>query len=145
MESQNKEISKFCLERGFLVENDFLNLFDGENDINLLKLIINKIVNYTNQKVLTKNLFKQNKEEMNNFFLSLPKQNQEKINKLKTKLFFDLKIPKQIKKNQKEINNFEEDIKIFSNTSKNYEKIEVKNFTNYFRERFNQMKLILKE
>ena len=60
MESQNKEILKFCLEKGFLVDNDLLELFSETSDIESVKLIIERVKTYTNQSILTKNFFEQN-------------------------------------------------------------------------------------
>ena len=39
----NKEILKFCAEKGFLVDGDLLELFNETSDIESIKLIIEKV------------------------------------------------------------------------------------------------------
>jgi len=68
-----KEILKFCMEKGFLVDNELLELFNETSDIDSIKLIIEKVKNTTNQNVLTRNLFEQNKSNIIDFFSELPK------------------------------------------------------------------------
>ena len=75
----NKEILKFCLEKGFLVENDLLELFSDSSDIESVKLIIEKVKSYTNQNILTKDFFKKNKDKIEGVFFKLPKENAKKI------------------------------------------------------------------
>ena len=57
---ENKEILNFCVEKGFLVDNDILELFSETPDIESVKLIIELIKTYTHQNVLTRNLFERN-------------------------------------------------------------------------------------
>jgi len=63
-----KQILKFCLEQGLLVDKDVLNLFSESKDFESLKLIIEKIKNQTHQKIINKELFNQNKEKVIQFF-----------------------------------------------------------------------------
>ena len=52
-----KQLLKFCLEKGLLVDKEVLNLFNETKDIESVKLIIEKIRNHTKQNVITKNIF----------------------------------------------------------------------------------------
>lgn len=63
-----KTILKFCIENGLLVDKDVLALFSEESDSDSVKFIIGKIKNYTNQKIITKDVFYKNKEQVNRFF-----------------------------------------------------------------------------
>jgi DNA polymerase II small subunit len=146
-----QEILKFCLERGFLLDNEVLNLLSETNDIESVKLIIERIKDYTNQRIITKNLFDQNKEKVIQIFSTLPKENQQQLEKLKIKLGISIEISKEFftEKNQESAKdenketNFN-DVKILSTFPNNHtKKLEVEDFTRYFRNRVNEMKKIL--
>ena len=152
----NKEILKFCVEKGFLVDNDLLELFNETSDIESIKLIIEKVKTYTRQNILTRNLFEKNKEQVNKFFLDLPEEKKMGLERLRIKLGLSIEISKESdseiflktesdeNQNLKKIkSNFENNINVLSYTPKNYEKLEVKNFVNYFRKRFVQISEIL--
>ena len=148
MENQNKEILKFCLEKGFLVDNDLLELFGETSDVESVKLIIERVKTYTRQNLLTKNLFEQNKKEVNKFFLDLPLENQKKLEKLKINLGLSIEISKEEEDADKiyEIAEFKNNVNVLSSTSEIYnKKLEVREFTDHFRERFRQMRDILQE
>ena len=87
-----KQLLKFCLEKGLLVDKDVLNLFNETKDIESVKLIIEKIRNHTKQNVITKNIFYQNKEKMNEFFYELPQKNQKELESVKIKLGLSIEI-----------------------------------------------------
>ena len=76
-----QEILKFCLERGFLLDKEVLNLFDETNDVEAVKLIVERIKDSTNQRIITKNLFNQNKEKVVQILSMLPKENQQHLEK----------------------------------------------------------------
>ncbi|MBI2056953.1 metallophosphoesterase [Candidatus Pacearchaeota archaeon] len=162
----NKEIIKFCAEKGFLVDSDLLELFNETSDVESIKLIIERVKTYTHQNVLTKNLFEKNKEQVSKFFLDLPEENKKNLEKLRIKLGLSIEISKENyienskenilgipagieinngKNSDTEKNNFEKNINILSYTPKNHDKIEVKNFVNYFRKRFDDLREILQE
>ena len=92
----NKEILQFCLEKGILVDRDILGLFDEVNDSEIAKLVIEKIGEYTNKKIITKNVFYDNQKEFRRIFSALSKEKQKKIEKLKIKLGFNIEISKEI-------------------------------------------------
>ena len=153
----NKEILNFCVEKGFLVDSDLLDIFSDTQDIDSVKLIIEKVKTYTHQNVLTKTLFERNKEQVNKFFLDLPEENKKNLERLRIKLGLSIEISKEesdsalyskIEESSKEYsnkNNFEKNINILSYIPKNNNKIEVKDFVNHFRKRFDDMKEILQE
>ena len=138
-----KEILKFCMEKGFLVDNEFLELFSETSDITSVKFIIEKVKNYTKQSFLTKNLFEKNKKKVNEFFLDLPEENQKNLEKLKIKLGLSIEISKEISKEVEE--SLEKNVNILSYTPKIYKKLVVKNFVNYFNKRFEKMRGFLQE
>jgi len=146
-----QEILRFCLERGFLLDKEVLALFDETNDVESVKLIIERIKDSTNQRIITKNLFNQNKEKVFQIFSTLPKENQQQLEKLKIKLGLSIEISKEFSTENEIEENLEKGIipnihgvKILSAFPNNYtKKLEVNDFTRYFRNRLNEMKKIL--
>jgi len=39
----SKEIINFCIEKGILIDKELLNIFEDANDINSVKIILEKI------------------------------------------------------------------------------------------------------
>lgn len=91
-----QEILKFCLEKGLLVDKEVLNLFKETGDTDSIKLIITNIKNQTHQKIITRNVFDQNKEKINQIFLDLPEEKRKRLESLKIKLGLSIEISKEI-------------------------------------------------
>lgn len=141
-----QEILKFCLEKGILLDKDLLELFSESEDVETTKLIIEKIRQYTQKKVLTRNLFDENREKVSQIFLTLPKENQQNIQKLKIKLGLSIEISKETTSIDKEDLLVENsDVKVLSSSPVVGRKLEVKDFVKYFRNRFFEMKNFLQE
>ncbi len=146
-----QEILRFCMERGFLLDKEVLNLFDETSDIEYIKLIIEKIKDTTNQRIITKNLFNQNKDKVFQILSALPRENQQQLEKLKIKLGLSIEISKEFSTETKTGKEQEEKtisegngVKVLSAFSNNHtKKLEVADFTKYFRNRLNEMKKIL--
>ena len=155
----SKEILKFCLEKGLLLDNEVLNLFSEVSDIDSIKLIIEKIQSLTQQRIITKSTL-DNKDQFNKVFLNLPEKNQKSLEKLKIKLGLSIEISKEIESNtisdsgkeqeldEKKNNEYlkeDVEVKILSEIPASTQKIEVKDFVRYFRNRFSMMRSILQE
>jgi DNA polymerase II small subunit len=145
-----KEILRFCVERGLLLDPEVLNLFSEASDTESVKMIIEKLKSHTQRRIITKNLFEQNKEQVNEFFLTLPKENQKNLEKLKIKLGLRIEISKEVSSDkpvfEKEVTiEQEEDVKILSENFYPRKKIEVDDFVKNFRNRFYEIKCILQE
>jgi len=91
----SKQLLKVCLENGLLVDKDVLNLFNGAKDINSVKLIIDKLKNYTRQNIITKNIFYEHKEKVNEFFYELPQKSQKELENFKIKLGLSIEISRE--------------------------------------------------
>ena len=141
------EILRFCVEKGFLLDKEVLNIFNETSDIESIKLIMEKIRDTTHQRIITKNLFNQNKEKVFQIFSALPKENQQNLEGLKIKLGLSIEISQefskesQIKEEQDE--QFCDKVKIFASMPQVIKKLEVNDFTKYFRNRFHEMRKIL--
>ena len=92
----SKEILKFCIDKDFLIDLETLNLFTEANDGESVKLIIEKLKYHTKKRIITKNFFEQNREQINEFFLTFPQEKQKKLKKLKINLGIQIEITKEI-------------------------------------------------
>ena len=90
-----KEILEFCLRKGILLDMEVLNLFSEISDVESLKLIIEKIKSNTSQKIITREIFNKNREQVRGFFSELPKENQKNLEKLKIKLGLSIEISRK--------------------------------------------------
>ncbi|VVB82236.1 DNA polymerase II small subunit [uncultured archaeon] len=141
-----QEILRFCLEKGFLLDNDVLTMLNETSDMESAKLIIERIKDSTNQKIITKSLFNQNRDKVFQILSTLPKENQQNLEKLKIKLGLSIEISKEFSSEKKEPSVFPEydsPVKILSSIPNISKKLEVNDFTNYFRNRLVEMRKIL--
>ncbi len=156
----SQEILKFCLEKGFLLDNEILKIFnESGEDTESIKLIIEKIKNSTNQRIITKKLFSQNRDKVFQIFSALPQENRRKLEKLKIKLGLSIEISEEFSEinkpeiflsssgkqteNKEKINSDTGRVKILSSILNNTKKLEVGDFTKYFRNRFIEFRKIL--
>jgi DNA polymerase II small subunit len=147
-----KQILKFCLEKGLLVDKEVLNLFNETKDIDSVKLIIEKIRDHTKQNIITKKIFYENKEKMNEFFYELPQENQKELENLKIKLGLSIEISREkssfgnkviedFEINEEDIGNADGgEVKVLSSVLISNNKLEVGDFVNYFKGRFIEMR-----
>ena len=69
-----------------MLDAEVLNLFTEVTDSESAKLIISKIKNSTQERVITKSIFDKNREQVSEFFLNLPRESQKNLEKLTGKL-----------------------------------------------------------
>jgi DNA polymerase II small subunit len=145
----SNEILKFCLGKGLLLDKELLNLLSESSDVESAKLIIEKIKHYTNKKVLTKEIFVNNKEKVNKIFLDFPEEKKKNLDRLKVKLGLTIEISREVSKEiQKQEEKEEKDlegVRVLTNFPSVAKKLEVKDFVIYFRNRFSEMSNILQE
>ena len=147
-----KDLLKFCIEKGFLLDKETLNLFSDTEDLETVKLVIERIGQQAQTKILTKHIFEKNKEKLDQIFLNLPDENQKTVEKLKVRLGISIEISKEIIKETpvepvfvlKEENKDMGGVKVVSLEPVLSKKIEVYDFTKYFKNRFVELREILK-
>ena len=143
----NKEILKYCFKEGILLDNEVLNLLNEANDLAVAKLLISKIKEQTQQKIITKETF-YNKEVVEGLFSGLPSQNRN-LEKLKIKLGLSIEISKETQQPPQEIIKVSKDkprIKVLSSTPPPLnQRIEVNDFVTHFRNRFLEMRVFLQD
>lgn len=145
-----KEILKFCIEKGLLMDKDVLSLFSESKDMESVKMIIERIKSQTREKIITKELFSKNLEKVTQVFSSLPEDKQKSLEGLKIKLGLSIEISKEIVSSIKEKEPVFEipeksTVKVVSVSPVQNKKIEVGDFVKHFRNRFFDMKNILQE
>lgn len=148
----NEKIIEFCFKNGLLLDKEVLELFKEESDFESVKILIESIKNKTNQNIITKTLFDKNRDKVSEVFSGLPQDKQKTLESLKIKLGLSIEISREIVSQSEKINsipkviNKEEPlVKILSSPKYEEKKIEVSDFTKYFRSRFNEMRRILQE
>lgn len=141
------EILNFCFEKGLLVDKDLLNLFSETEDSDSVKLIIEKIKNHTQTKVLTRQIVEKNKEKMTQFFHDLPEENQKNLEKIKIKLGLSIEVSREKISSEsiEEIKTSVSNVKIVSTTPDVCKAFEVKDFVSHFRNKFNNLRNVLQE
>lgn len=147
-----KEILNFCLNKGFLIDDEVVSIFSETSDLESVKVIIEKIKEKTHQRIITKNTLEQNKDDLNNFISNLPEKSQKSLEKIKIKLGLSIEISKEITKNIQNSQINKKDFTGSLNLNKNSivkissipqlidKKLEVKDFVTYFRNRFNEFR-----
>ena len=102
----DKEILKFCLEKGILLDKEVLSLFKELEDVNSVKTVLEKVKTQTQQRIITKKVFS-NQEQTKEFFLNLPEESQKK---LKIKLGLIIEISKEVSLDKGKIEAQKEDL-----------------------------------
>ena len=142
----SKEILNFCLQKGLLLDEEVLHLFSETKDVESVKLIIEKIRTLTQKRIITKNLFDENNEQVCRVFSTLPEESQKELETLKIKLGLSIEISKEIKKSIELIpKTFVNGVKVVSMVPDVSKKLETKDFVNYFKARLNEMKGFLQD
>jgi len=145
----DKDLLKFCLEKGFLLDEEVLKVLSESGDLDSAKLIIESIKNITQKKIITREIF-QDKENVINVFSSIPEQYQKKLEKLKIKLGLEIEISKEVishiqEEKSKKIIKDDSSVRILSMPVAIGKKLEVQDFVIHFRSRFNEMRNFLQE
>ena len=90
-----KEILNFCIGKGILLDKDVLRLFQETKDFDSVKLIIERIMDHTQNRLITKEIFQENKEKNTKFFSGYSSNKQEKLEELKIKLGLRIEISRK--------------------------------------------------
>ncbi|MEK6761053.1 MAG: metallophosphoesterase [Nanoarchaeota archaeon] len=150
-----KEILGFCMQKGLLIDKELLNLFSVTTDVESTKLIIEKIKEHSNSRIITKSIFIQHKDSMDKFFSQMPESQKADIQNLKIKLGLSIEISSNIPAKEEsmdlassealKISSEDGNVKIVTTHHAPGKKFEVSHFTNYFRNRFAELRGFLQE
>lgn len=136
-----KQILKACMQKGFLLDKeilDYLSNFEESFSIKLIESLYNLKIN---DRVINKNIFYENKENLIKIFTGL----NQKI--LLDNFFSIINLDKQKEENKNINTNLEKknSIKIISSSLVYPKKVEVQDFVKHFKNRYEQIKNILQE
>lgn len=144
-----KEILSFCIGKGILLDNEVLSLFSEAKNSDSVKLMLSKVIEKTSQKIITKKVFQENEDAVMNALYTIPGKDKEYLEELTIKLGLSLEISSKRKALDKKEEIVSETgmspVKIFAPHLKMDKKLEVKDFTNHFRNRFSEIRDFLKE
>ncbi len=139
----NSNLLKFCLEKGILLDTEMLSLLDDFEE-EQAKEIIEKISNLQ-EKVITKSVIYKNAEKVKELI-----DDEKVIQKLKIKFNLSLEISREVQKKEREESEeiqgkeFQKsELIILESLSEPAKKVEVRDFVNLFRKRYNLSKNIL--
>ncbi len=135
----NKEILKFCLDKGLLLDTETHN-FLADFDEDTAKQIIKKIASL-NEKVITKSVISKNVGRIQDLI-----DDEKLLEKLKIKFNLSLEISKEVRKEEikeEKRENLLGNLKILETTPNISKKLEVRDFVTYFRKRYNDIKKII--
>lgn len=139
----NENIVKEFAKKGFLLDKETAEFFLRINDKNVSEQILNKIQSIVQSRIISKKIFTANINQLKPELLGLE---QDKL--MEVYNFFNISLlqetnPKTIEaKPEKKVDT---QVKILSTNIIPYKKIEVKDFVNHFRNRYNLMKDLLKD
>jgi DNA polymerase II small subunit len=139
-----KEIITFCMKKGLLVDKEVLSFFSEGGDLEFTKNMIEKFSNQTNQKVITKDFLKKNKDKVCDFILNLPEGKRKNLEKLKINLGLSIEISRISEDfSDSKPEDEESSIKVISMDCSQGKKLNVQNFVSYFKHRFLKVKELL--
>ncbi len=145
-----KEILNFCLEKGILLDKEVLNLFSEATDSEAVRLVLEKVKENTHSKIITKSVFFQGMKQFENSENFSFGAGEKSLEKLKIKLGLELEISREVSnvsdtKKTKPQNELLAPVEVVSYPTASKKKVEVSDFTNFFRNRLNRMRTILQE
>jgi DNA polymerase II small subunit len=139
----SSEILQFCLGKGILVDKEILSLFQNEEDVESVKILLENLKTTTSERVITKKVINENSQVLEKIGLILPETGQKCLEKLKINLGLSIEISKEVVKES--IKNEIENVKVLEMSPSTNKKLEVKDFVGHYKNRFNELKNILQE
>ena len=151
--SEDMNISKIFIEKGFLLDKDTLDFLNELGDKEIANEVLNKIAIISQKKIITKNLVNENIEKIKPLLFELDSEKKKLVDKYFVSVQISVKVKKERsienKGNSKIENILKEQnknkIKILLSSLMSPKKLEVKDFVKYFRNRYDFIKKILQE
>jgi DNA polymerase II small subunit len=138
-----EEVLKVIRERGLLLEKGVLDLLEGFKDPTQAKEFLLNIERVSGQKMITLGLLNKNVEFVNSVIKQLPGEEKSLVENTFVKFGMSLEVRKESEIVDNELEKSRMDYKIFYADTKPDKKLEVKDFTNHFRARYQSMQRIL--
>lgn len=152
LKNMKDEILKIFVKEGFLLDKEMLDFFSQLEDEEIAREVISKISILSKERVITKSLIVNNLPGLREVFLGL--KNLKK--KVVEKFFLNISLSIEVGKETSVVEEIDEEesmetqelppkLKILSSKILPSKKIEVKDFVNHFRSRYNFLKNLLQE
>ncbi len=134
-------ILKMIREQGVLLEKEIYDILESLQNDNAVKLVLEKIVQQSGQKMITKAIFHKHFHTINQIVQNLPSSDKSMVENVFVKLGFQLEIVKEkiVGEEPKKGAGY----KVFYANTKTDKKLEVADFTGHFRSRYSQLQRIL--
>jgi len=137
----NEEILKTIREKGLLLEKEIYELLEGFGSVEAAKSFLENIEKISGQKFITKSILNKNYEYIQNIIGSLP-EGEKVLERVSVRLGLSVEVKKEKvvgeSNRQKRLN-----YQVFYADTKPEKKVEVSDFTRYFRSRYQQLQRIL--
>ncbi len=151
-----QEILNLFLKEGILLDSEVLSLLSEESeDLESVKLLLNKLKRHTSSKIITKKVFHENKEQAHKVFTGLPEDKQKKLEKLKIRLGLEIEISKEVTSSKNVEKNNPQNVsterisdvrvKVLSKSPAPKRDIGVKDFVDTLRDKFVKLKDVLQD
>jgi len=143
-----EEILNVVKEKGLLLEKEIFDLLDRVDDVDTAKSFLESLEKISGQKMITSTLLTKNIEYVQNVVRDLPGETKSLVEKVFVKLGLSLEIKKESEIREKPKGEIvEEEMRggyeiVYSNTS-NEKKLDVSDFVNHFRARYQHLQRIL--
>ncbi len=154
--SQN--ILKLFIEKGFLLDREMLNFLSELKDEEVANEIINKIAIISKQKLITKSLVNKNIDKIKPVFSKFDNNKKSLVEKFFVNVSISVEVKKETSINEKqdieigsesenneELGDYKNSVKILSSPTLVSQKLEARDFTRHFRNRYSFLKKILQE
>ncbi|MEK6889541.1 MAG: metallophosphoesterase [Nanoarchaeota archaeon] len=144
----NPEILKVIREKGVLLEKEVIDILESFGDSSVASNFLEKLVQLSGKKIITKSLLKDNMLGVQKFVEGLSIDKKGEIERIFVKFGFTIEIYKEkasAESNQKREVSEKSRItyKIFCPDTKTDKKLEVQDFSKHFRARYQQLQKIL--
>jgi len=145
-----EKILKLFMKKGFLLDKEMLDFFRQLADEEVANEILNKIQLISREKVITKTLMDNNFNEIRGVFEGLDVTKKKIIERFFVNVSVSVEVKKEISVEARKLSkgqkgDFSDSVKIISSPIIQNKKLEVRDFTRHFRNRYNFFKKLLQD
>lgn len=142
--TMNPEILRIVKEKRLLLEKDIFDLLNNFEDPKIAQAFLEHLVKYSGQRLITKSILHKNVSYVQNFVQSANSEDKGSIERTFIKFGISVEIRKErIESTQKQQHTPDVTYQVFCADTQTDKKLEVNDFTNHFRSRYQQLQRIL--
>ncbi len=147
----SEKILKLFIEKGFLLDKEMLDFFNQLGDEGVANEILEKIQVVSGEKVITRNLIDSNLDKIQPVFRELDVEKKKVVERFFVNVSVSVEVKKEISVEEKgkevvlQKNPLASSVKIISSPIIQNKKLEVKDFTRCFRNKYNFFKKLLQD